>query len=99
MVLEQLAIVMPVAYAGVRLPGHGSQLIARATLDVLNDCCTALGRQHFRVEDGFEAAIVPTTAGVVVISRNVQSDLAERQIKVVEVDEVGAMLIDQILAA
>src|SRR5581483_8789208 len=58
-----------------------------------------LGGHVFGVQDGFERAAVGGAVGVVVMGGDVEAVLFERQLGVIEVDEIGLVFVDEILGA
>ena len=97
-VFEDGAFVVPVADAGVGLPGIGEDVFGAAALDVEGDGSGVVGLEVFAVDDALERAVAGD-GGVIEVGGHVEAGLTEGEIVVVEVDEVGLVLVHQLLAA
>ena len=89
---------MPVADAGVGLPRIGEDALRLAALDVQRDRADVIGLQALAVDDHVEVALVADRR-VVIVRGECQAILLEGQLGVVEVDQVGLVGVDQVLAA
>nr|GFC89725.1 hypothetical protein [Tanacetum cinerariifolium] len=93
------AVVVPLAQAGIGLPGQGLNLVALAALDVPHQAFALLGRQDFAQNHGLVAPAVALGAGVVHVRRNAQAGIVhgpQRQGGIVEIHHVGLVLVEQL---
>ena len=96
--IEGVDVVVPVADAGVGLPGQGEDVVGTASFEI-QGCRAAMLRYELLAEDdGFELT-APLDALVVKVRGYVEPRLSQRQLGVVEVEHVGIVLIDQVFAA
>ena len=99
MSLEEVAVVVPVADACIGLPWQGLERFAESALVVLHERMTMLRRKMLRVEHCLQRSPIRRHVRVVVPRGDIKARLAEGKFDVVEVDQVGRVFRDQLLAA
>jgi len=96
--VEDGAFVVPVADAGVGLPGVRQDVFGATAFDVEGDGAGVIGFEIFAVDDALERTVAGDGA-VVEVGGGVETGLAEGEVVVVEVDEVGLVFVHELLAA
>ena len=97
------AVVMPVADAGVGLPGIGLDGVGAAAFEIVHQVLVELPRRmgviDLGVVDHVQLALPPRHVGVAVVRDNAHPGVAQRRHRVVEVQQVRPVLVDQVLRA
>ena len=79
--------------------GSGRMPVGHAALDVFDHAGDVLRRHVLGIDDDVRRAFRARSARVVVVGDDVETGLAERQLGVVEVENVRVILVDEVLAA
>src|SRR5258708_6361457 len=100
MLLEYVAVVMPVTDACVRLPWSRPNATGDASFDVFDDSVSTRGRHVFRIEHDFRPDLAALlNARVVIVGGEIQTGLTQRQLRVVEIEQVRMIFVDEVLTA
>ncbi len=99
MVKESFPVVMPVANAGFRLPGIRHDVIGHTALVIGHDCFRQLVRHAFDVQHRLHFAATRLEVVIVKIGADVHARPAQWRQVVVEIKQVGIVLIQQVADA
>src|SRR6185437_10539330 len=94
--LVERAQVVPGADARLRLPGMRQNVGAQSSLDVGDDSLLQMIRDVLSIDHAVYATSMTALATVVVIRPDAHPAPAEWQLVIVEVEQVGIVLIDQV---
>ena len=97
--VEKRAIVVPVADAGFRLPRIGHDLVGEAAFVIGDHGLRQTIRNLLDVDDAFHLAAVGLQIVVVEVGSDVHAAPPQRKQRIVEIEQVGIVLIDQIAGA
>ncbi len=87
---------MPVSDAGFRLPDVGRDFIGEAALEIGDNCFDQVSRHILDVGDYIHLASSLEQAVIVKIGGNIHSGPTEREHRIVEIEDVGIVLVDEI---
>src|SRR5664280_258659 len=92
----QRAIVMPVSEAGFRLPDIGHDFVGESALAIVDDAFDQGSGHVLDVGDDVQFASPFEEAAVVIIGGNVHPGPAEWKHRVIEIEDIWIMLVDEI---
>src|SRR4051794_4457022 len=99
MLLEHRSPIVPLTYAGIRLPRRWSHFITEPALDIFYERRLLLGVQALGVDDSLDPAAVPIAARIIVMGGNIQTCLTEWQTRIIKVHQIRPIFVDQVLTS